>query len=122
ANPYYDGKTTANIAKGEFIMKECYSAMILRMAELYYRSDAFGPGGMPALLNDLMKNLSQFHHGVYQGQFKCGNSCGSMAYAMGILDGMVEIERAVRVMAAQQMYNDKFDAWMAEWQWADWGR
>lgn len=122
ADRYFDAGTTAEMAEGAFIMKECYSAMILRMAELYYQSDAFGPGGMPTLLDDLRKNLSRLYHGIYQGQFKCGNNCGSMGYLLGVSDAMGEIERAVRVMAAQQMFDDKFAGWMSEWGMADWGQ
>lgn len=120
ADSCYDAGRTAEMAEGAFIMKKCYMAMILKMAELYYRADAFGPGGMPALLDQLVRDLSFFHHGVYQGQVKCGNACGSLGYLLGVTDGMAEIERAVRVMAEQQMFPDKFAGWMSEWGMADW--
>jgi hypothetical protein len=121
-HPYFEAGTTAAMAAGAFIMEECYSAMILKMAELYYQADAFRPGGMPVLLDDLRENLSRLYHGVYQGQFKCGNACGSLGYLLAVSDAEFEIERAVRVMASQQMYDDKFAGWMSDWGMADWGR
>ncbi len=66
ATPYLEAGLTQYMAWGGLISNECHYAMLLKMAELYYKADAFGPGGMPALLKRLRHDVGALYNGIYR--------------------------------------------------------
>lgn len=120
AVPYFDSGVTSTMAQGGFIVRQCYAAMLVKMAELYYRPDAFGPGGMPALLDKLQGDIGRLYYGMYQGRNECLEECGSMATLSEIADSTVEIERAVRIMALLHVPNAESKEWSEAWDRAEW--
>jgi len=112
---------TQYMAWGAFISDECHYAMLLKMAELYYKADAFGRDGMPALVERLQHDVGVLYNGVYEGQIDCRVECGSYAILMAIADKGAVFEDAVRVMALQQGEIVDRDQWYEAWKRAGWG-
>lgn len=121
AIPYLDTGVTQYMAWGGLIVRECHAAMLIKLAESYYKPDAFGPGGMSALLNNLQRDLGALYYGIYQGRIDCLHECGSMAILSEIADNSGEIEHAAQVMASLHVPFPDSREWFEAWKRAGWG-
>lgn len=120
AMSYFDSGVTSTMARGGLIVRHCYAAMLIKMAELYYAPDAFGPGGMPALLDALQRNIGKLYSGMYQGRIDCLEECGTMAVLSEIADSTAEIEHAARAMALLHVPHPESNQWSEAWDRAQW--
>lgn len=121
AMPYLSSPNTLHSVWATLILRECYKAMLIRMAELYYKPDAFGSGGMPALLDRLQRDLEDLYRDVYEGRADCKVDCGSITYTLLYSDSVTPIEEAVRTMALLQSHIADRQQWIEAWKVAGWG-
>lgn len=120
ARPYLNGPGTGAAFAGGTILTDCHIAMLVKMAGLHYRPDAFGPGGMPALADRLLDDLTRLYQGINDGPIHCLRYCGSMLYLMWNADRGVEFERAVETMALLQVPTSEQEQWLKSWHRAGW--
>lgn len=118
--PYFDSGVTSAMAQGSMIVRQCYAAMLIKMAELYYAPDAFGPGGMPALLDALQHNIGKLYYGMYERRTVCVEECGTTMTLSEIVDSTTEILHAVESMALLQIPWFEHDEWLKAWKRSEW--
>lgn len=120
ARPYFNSRGTLYPAQGGYILVECHIAMLVKMAELHYRADAFGPDGMPALMDRLLDDLGRLYQGIYDGPIDCLHDCGSIVIHFALGDKGVEFERAVETMALLHVPASEQEQWLKAWNRAGW--
>ena len=121
AELYFDAGTTASMAQGGYILTECHAAMLTKLAQLHYKPQAFGSGGMPALIERLPADLGRLYRGIYAPK-RCLHECGTMAILAAIADRGWEIELAVEAMALLHVPRPERAKWLEEWNRAGWGK
>ena len=115
ATPYLKSGVPESMAWGEKVLIECYSAMLSKLAALYYRPEAFGPGGMSALLKQLRHDLQLLYQGTYEGRIRCVEECGPMDVVSALSAQRSVLERAAWTMGRMNVeYVDK-DRWIEAW-------
>jgi len=119
AELYFDAGTTASMAQGGYILTECHAAMLTKLAQLHYKPQAFGSGGMPALIERLPADLGLLYRGIYAPK-RCLHECGTMAILAAIADRGWEIERAVETLALLHVPPPEREKWLEEWNHAGW--
>jgi hypothetical protein len=120
ARPYLESPGTGAAFAGGTILTECHAAMLVKLAKLYYRPDAFGSDGMPALADRLLDDLTRLYQGINDGPLHCLRYCGSILYLIWSADRGVEFERAVETMALLQVPPSEEEHWLKSWNRAGW--
>lgn len=120
AQPYLDAPGTGAAFAGGTILMQCHGAMLVKLAELHYRPDAFGPGGMPVLADRLLDELGQLYRGIHDGPIDCLRNCGSILYLIWSAHQGAEFERAVEAMALLQVPEPEQEQWLKSWNRAGW--
>jgi hypothetical protein len=120
AQPYLDSPGTGPSVAGGHILIACHMAMLVKMAELHYRADAFGPDGMPALLDRLVDDLGRLYLDIYDQPIDCLRNCGSILYQFAAADTGVEFELAVETMALLHVAAPEQERWLKSWNRAGW--
>jgi hypothetical protein len=115
AAPYLKSGLPESMAWGEEILIECYSTMLSKLAALYYRPDAFGPGGMRDLLKQLRRDLELLYRGTYQGRIHCVVECGPMDVVSALSAQRSVLERAAWTMGRMNVEYLDEDRWIEAW-------
>lgn len=119
ATPYLTSGAPDRMIWGERMLIECYAAMLIKLADIYYDPQTFGPGGMRALLQRLRQHLEQLYTGIYQGRVRCVVECGPMD-AVAVLRAQRKVlEGAARTMADANVPDRDYDGWHDAWPWRD---
>jgi hypothetical protein len=96
--------------------------MLAKIAELHYGPDAFGPGGMAALANQLLDDFGRLYQGIHDGPIDCLRNCGSILYEFASAHKGAEFEYAVETMALLHVPPPERDKWLETWNRAGWVR
>lgn len=117
AAPYLESGVPDRMVWGERVLIECYAAMLIKLADVYYDAKTFGPGGMRALLKRVRLDLELLYTGIYQGRIRCVVQCGPMdAVALFTAQRKV-LENAAWTMAEANVTDADLDRWHADWPW-----
>lgn len=117
AVPYLESGMPGRTVWGERILIECYAAMLIKLADLYYESKSFGPGGMRALLSRLLQDLELLYTGIYQGRSRCVVECGPMGAMAALTAQRKSLERAAWTMGSTNVATQDLDRWYQAWPW-----
>lgn len=119
AAPHLESGTPDRMAWGERVLAECYVAMLIKLADVYYDPKAFGPGGMRALLKPVRRDLELLYTGIYQGRVRCVVECGPLDAVAALTAQRKVLETAAWTMAAANVADADLDRWHAAWPWRD---
>ena len=117
AAPYLASGRTDRMAWGERMLIECYAAMLIKLADVYYESKTFGPGGMRALLKRLRHDLELLYTGIYEGRIRCVRECGPMDAVAALTAQREALEHAARTMGGTNVESEALDRWYDAWPW-----
>ena len=117
AAPYLASGVPDRMAWGERVLIECYAAMLIKLADVYYESKTFGPGGMRALLNRLRQDLELLYTGIYQGRIRCVVECGPMDAVAALTAQRKTLEAAAWTMGSTNVAIADLDRWYDAWPW-----
>jgi hypothetical protein len=115
AAPYAEAGTPELGAWGERILIECYAAMLEELAIRYHPPDAFGPGGMRALLRRLRDELALLYAGIYQGRAACDEICDAADTVRALSAQRAVLEAAAGTMAGLNVAYHEEDQWDDAW-------
>ncbi len=115
AAPYLASGLPDRMAWGERVLIECYAAMLIKLADVYYESKTFGPGGMRALLNRLRQDLELLYTGIYQGRIHCVDECGPMDAVAALTAQRRTLEGAAWTMGSTNVATPDLDRWYDAW-------
>lgn len=119
AAPYLASGLPDRMAWGERILIECHAAMVIKLADVYYRAEAFGPGGMHALVKRLRHDLELLYTGIYQGRIRCVRECGPMDTVAALTAQRKVLEHAAWSMGRTNVEDRDFDRWHDAWPWVE---
>lgn len=119
AGPYLASGLPDRMAWGERILIECYAAMLIKLADVYYRPKAFGPGGMRALLKRLRHDLELLYTGIYEGRIRCVRECGPMDAVAALTAQRKVLEHAAWEMGRTNVEDRHLDRWRDAWPWVE---
>lgn len=118
AAPYLASGLPNRMAWGERALIECYAAMLIKLADTYYASKTFGPGGMRALLKRLRHDLELLYTGIHEGRIRCVRECGPMDAVAALTAQRKALEDAARSMGSANVKSRDLDRWYEAWPWA----
>lgn len=118
ATPYLTSGAPDRMVWGERMLIECYSAMLIKLADVYYDPKTFGPGGMRALLKRVRRDLEVLYTGIYQGRVRCVVECGPMDAVAVLTAQRKALEDAARTMAGANVPDRDYEGWHDAWPWS----
>lgn len=117
AQTYLSTGTTTGAGIAAIVEFHCVSAILRKLAELYYDPESFPPDGMNGLIDRLGGAVYDLYDGIYNKNPRCRPACGTMYLAVPRFAVTRAIEDAIESVAEARLAGNPaaWPKWQEDW-------